>query len=564
MRIGLIAHGVLAAAALLFAYQTWTRDKTEKPKVGDHVVWNKGPVKAIVYSSKKKTTRIEKRSDDGGEFFWGIHEQTRRAPKPGAPPANPHGAPPANPHGAPPANPHGAPPAPMPPKPAPKAPAAAPKAAPAKPAPKAPAAPKPASGGPDFRLGTGGPQPDPAEKPPAKPAPKAAPAKAAPAKASPPPAADEASSEAAAGAAESSEMTSTEEPKPEEPETITVTSEFPVGEAGENLFELYANLKAMRALGKLDEEKLKEYELNESEENLTILFEDGSQKTLILGKKVYRGADRFVLDNETDEAYVLAGDLLKGIDGGQSGLSLKKLHTFEEDEIGEVKITTEKGEREFIRTKGEKDGREVIHWADKADAMENNQTVGNFLDRLGKLKPVEYDTERPVSDLIQVCTVRFFNKHGKELGHTEFYRLPPDKQEPDSSGKRQTHYYVSTERTHSLGKTSRLAAERVDQDAVQIFGIDPAPSAIDDAPKMPGQIEDSAPLAPGQEESQPKGATQPKPAAPKPAAPKPAAPKPAAPKPAAPKPAAPKPAAPKPAAPKPAAPKPAAPKPASP
>ena len=37
MRTGPAIHGALLIVALLFAYKTWTRDKTEEPKAGEYV-----------------------------------------------------------------------------------------------------------------------------------------------------------------------------------------------------------------------------------------------------------------------------------------------------------------------------------------------------------------------------------------------------------------------------------------------------------------------------------------------------------------------------------------------
>lgn len=90
-----IAHGVLLAVMLGFAYHTWTKDKTAKPNTGEVSIWDmsSADLTAIELESTKsdaanaaqntqRTVRIERRNDKGAEYWWGSETRTDQKPKP--------------------------------------------------------------------------------------------------------------------------------------------------------------------------------------------------------------------------------------------------------------------------------------------------------------------------------------------------------------------------------------------------------------------------------------------------------------------------------------------------
>lgn len=88
MTRGPIIHGVLLVAALLFAYQTWTREEKVEPTTGKVVLWSV-PAASIteatyhIDAEEERTVRIERRSDEHGSYLWGwetraVIETTKR------------------------------------------------------------------------------------------------------------------------------------------------------------------------------------------------------------------------------------------------------------------------------------------------------------------------------------------------------------------------------------------------------------------------------------------------------------------------------------------------------
>jgi hypothetical protein len=389
MRVGPIAHGALLVAALGFAYQTWTREKTETPKVGTVAVWSEAveDFEAFAYDGEDKSLRVERRNEGGEAYYWGQVTRTEKKKKPkvpvkGAPgdtaggqvidgeddghghgpgghgrptPPRPGAAPGATPPGAIPGKPPtpGAAPSKAEPSKAEPSKAEPSKAEPSKagggPGPKTPQARSPHHAG----AGQGEPEaPKPGGATPAKPGdkPGAAPGKpddksaggAAPAKPGAGGSSGPAGEPAPEGEGEEAEGEGepAAEPAPEPEETTSKTKEFPVGKLGQELINNLASLKALRDLGTLTDKQKEEYELAESKENLTVFFKGGKKHSLIIGSRVFGGGDRYVMNPDNGRGYVLSNsEIMRHIDGAESALAPRGLHEFQ-DEIPPSSVTS--------------------------------------------------------------------------------------------------------------------------------------------------------------------------------------------------------------------------------
>ncbi len=383
MRSGPIIHGSLLVIALLFAYQTSTRSKDEKPTRGTHQVWKMSKVVAIHLESESKTLKVETRTDKQGVYLWGREDRTRKVPEKKE--DKDHGD-----HGD-----HG-------------------------------------------------------EMP----------------KTDPPP---DALTEPAAD------------------EFVTTTREFPIGIAGDTLLKDYEGLVALRKLGPLSPEQLEEYDLHEKTINLTVLGQGEEQRTLLLaGKAIYGGTDRYALDVTSNIGYVISGKFVQPLDSAETSLGLKKKHLYDEEEVLSIEVKTTAGDKEILKGKTTDEKGDHTIWSDAAKPDENDQTLANFIDRVSKLRPSQYEPSLTAKDLVHIATLRYLDAGGKSKGYLELYRQLPSMQEPSTDPKAPpvtTQYFIKTERTRALGKVSRLSAERVDQDLVELFGIAAPPDPP--APKKP-------------------------------------------------------------------------------
>lgn len=393
MMRGPIIHGVLLVAALAFGYQTWTREKKVEPKTGKVVVWSiaADKVSAVVYQTKDRDVRLDRKAGERGAYLWGTEARTTRV------------------------------------------------------------------------------------RPPTKPGETAPPAE----------------------------------------ETTTTTSrEFPADERADEAVADLAQLRALRDLGELTEEDKAKYELTDSTDSVTVYY-DGGQHSLILGGRVYGGADRYVIDTATNRGYAIAGKIIAPLHGGESGMNLRKLHTFTDDDVGKVALTGDAlGGKQLGLLRTEVDGEtgKKKGWADERTPDKLDQTLANVLDRIGeKVRPTQYDSEEAITKrapLTKLMTARYTDKRGKEIGFFEMYKVvepapeptptpepaddtakPPEGKDGKPAGGKDAktaddkepaaetaapvepkapepvvNYYVRTERTHIYGKIGKALGELIEKD----------------------------------------------------------------------------------------------------
>ena len=527
MKIGPVAHGALTVLALGFAYQTWTRDKSEPPKAGEVTVWNEsvGDFESFAYDAENKSVKVEKRSEAGSTYYWGSVTTSKKPPKPKMPvkgddpeKAGEEGAPGG--HGMPPGGPGGPGMPGMPPtrpgpggaKPGEKAPAtpAKPgeKAATAKPGEKAaPAKTAPAKTAPAKPATTTPAKPAPAKPAPKKPAGGTAPKgpgsphhmQATQPGAEPVDTPDE-------GGMDTPDSSSSAPAEPAEEEAVTTTREFPIGKGGRDLVTSLAHLRALRDLGKLSDQQKEEYGLVDSKENLTVFFKGGKQYNLIVGERVFGGSDRYVLQADSGKGYVLShAEILRHIDGAETSLGLKDLHRFQEDAddqappktpqdpnapkpkkdrypgVQSILIEGGSNSRELVRSDtSDPKGETTLGWAGKDKPGQADLSLSNFLSQVDRLKPTDYDPAIDESSLEKVLSIKYRGGGSKVLGQFELFKKQqvtpeikpdtPDEEGADKANESKVEYYVKSDLTRIPGKVSKMAAERVEQDIPQLFG----------------------------------------------------------------------------------------------
>lgn len=444
-------HALLTALALLVAYFTWTRDRTQVQS--EWVValdLNKRDISNLLYEDENRTVSVERRTNAEGDLYSWVTVKTRSkqlltnpmqppGPPPGAPPAgaSPHGMTPPGPGPAGVRPPPGQPPGrPMPGQPAP---AAAPPA-------RTTAAPVPPKGGDKAIVDKDHPAPAPAPAAAAAPAPAAA---AAPGAASP-------AAPAAAPAAPA--------PIHEVKETVT-TKAFRGNEQSDKLLDLFAPMRVVRALGIVDEKKTKELGLDNSKKSLTIVAK-GQPTKFVLGQNSYGSGDIYARDQQ-GQVYLLSHRMVSDFEFAESRLMERRLHRFERADFDriEVQATTSKGPKTRTLLQKNRQDNANFYFADAASPDKRDDSARNWVDKVLRMAINDYVNEgeepQPTAEATSgppngaVVTIKFFDGR-KQIGEAVLSRYP--------SKTGPVEYFAKTETTIGMVRLLAATAESAIQD----------------------------------------------------------------------------------------------------
>lgn len=453
-------HGVLAGLALVAAYMTWTRDriqvKEDQPVVLDY---GKRDVERLNYQDESRTVSVERRSGADGEPYAWVTVTTRSKtlltnPGGAMPPGMMPGMPPGMPPGA--GSPHGGPPPG----------AMSPHGGPTPPGAISPISPNPTTGGPASAL-----RPIPGGKAPAgtKGGEKAAGDKDRPAAGGAPAVAAANAPATAPATAPAAPAAPTPAPPPihDVKETVTVKS-FRGSDAAMDLLGSFAPLRAIRALGQVDENKAKELGFPESKKRLTVVAK-GQTTEFVLGSTSYGGGDSYARDGQ-GRAFLLSQRIISDFDLAESRLMEHRLHRFERGDFDRIEVAVA-GKKRTVLQKKRQDASNYF-FVDATSPDKRDDTLKNWIDKVQRIAVSDYVAQgeeptlnapapqnpaQPPPKLGEVMTIRYFDAN-KELGSTVFSRQVNPK-----SG--QPEFYARTELTIGLVRLTGLSAESALKDA---------------------------------------------------------------------------------------------------
>ena len=241
-------------------------------------------------------------------------------------------------------------------------------------------------------------------------------------------------------------------------EGATTRKAFLVGEAGDKLVASLSTLRALRALGKLDAARKQELGLDAPKETLRVIS-GAVTHALRLGGKVYGGSDRYAEYVKTGEAFVVGGDALRDLDAAESRLVEREVHRFKPDAVKAMAV--KRGDRARALVRGGVDAK-ALFWADAGKPDAKDETAGNWVAKLDRLKVTDY-VEDQAADAAEsvapepVVRVEYAGAGGESLGFLELQKTPSEK-----DGK--FDYQARTEHTRGLVKVSQFLGEQVEQD----------------------------------------------------------------------------------------------------
>ncbi|WP_428266274.1 hypothetical protein [Haliangium sp.] len=274
-----------------------------------------------------------------------------------------------------------------------------------------------------------------------------------------------------------------EDDQPLKASEVATTRSFMVGEAGREAITGFAELRALRALGKADDELMETYELTGHKEVITVIL-DGESRRIALGGRVFGTRDRYgqIIDN--GEVYVLSEELFRDLLNGEASLRMMKLHGYEDDDVAKVVIHVNGKERALVRTTvTDERGNEHSSWADAQIPDKADQTMANFLRTVGTLRPSRYEPELAPDSMKTVVRVEYQRGDGSPLGWVELYERPAAETDApaettEPAGDEETTrrekanravYYMRTERTRVPASVVYTTATRISEDIDQIF-----------------------------------------------------------------------------------------------
>ncbi len=193
------------------------------------------------------------------------------------------------------------------------------------------------------------------------------------------------------------------------------------GSSAEKMWELFAPLRASRALGVLDADTLKDLGLAEPKKRLKVTFK-GVTKSFSLAPAPPGGTDPYVRDDEDGRVYLVPRQILTDFQAAKSNLVERRFHNFLLQDVDKIVISSAGKKKEFqFRNFEGRPGGELF----PADAPDRaDQTASNWHERVFALFPAEVlgKDEKPVGGPPKQAVRIDYLYRGKPVGWLELSR----------------------------------------------------------------------------------------------------------------------------------------------
>lgn len=237
------------------------------------------------------------------------------------------------------------------------------------------------------------------------------------------------------------------------------SSEFPLGDEGEDIWERVVHLRALRDLGVLEQSGLQQYGLDSTERRLTIVTSEG-ERIIEIGGTVFGNIHRYAFEAASGRGYVLSDQIVRALEGGQSSLRQQTLHRFRQDEVGRVTASGPSGERTMLRRPGPT--RPADSWVSPETPDQPDQGFQNFINHVRQIAMLAYESSVSLDTMQFLVRMDYADEDGDPLEFMELYKTPTG--EPDV-----WNYYLRTQTTRIPAQAHRNLAERVDRDLTDVF-----------------------------------------------------------------------------------------------
>jgi len=225
------------------------------------------------------------------------------------------------------------------------------------------------------------------------------------------------------------------------------TKRFISVDEAEKLLSTMAPAKSYRSLGKIDPARLVDYGLDKPESKLSVDVA-GNTYRLEVGALTPGSGDYYVRDPDTGQVHTFSAEQIGKLKFSESRLLEHDLHGFNADDVRAVEVVAGGKKRRAVRAEGKPNA-----WADPATPMVVDETVGNWLLKVQRLRPQNYvdkPANLPASALVRV---EYYDQKGK-AGYLELFRATGAEKK----------YLARSERSRWYVEIPASAAEPIEQD----------------------------------------------------------------------------------------------------
>ena len=210
-----------------------------------------------------------------------------------------------------------------------------------------------------------------------------------------------------------------------------------------------APLKAFRNVGRNPGYKAADFGFSEPDGTVTITIK-GTDHKLVLGENRTGGLGPVRARRIDDGGLCREGRQPSGSEAGNQRFVEHDLHEWKEADVTGAKVTAGAKTRQIVR--GSSEGKKF--WADPGAPTQNDETIGNWMTKVERLRPNEYAASPPERKEI-VVRIDYTAPGGG--GYLELVKA-------SSGAPGKPDYFIATERTRQYGKVTQNVGEQVEQD----------------------------------------------------------------------------------------------------
>ena len=165
----------------------------------------------------------------------------------------------------------------------------------------------------------------------------------------------------------------------------------------------------------------------------------GLTHELLIGGQVFGGEDRYVMAPPDRKVYVLPGQYVTVLLGGDQTLSERRYHVYTKDRMAKLILTDQKGATKTFVNQSQLGS--VIQWALESDPDTPDINVSNVIGQMDDAGLVSYRADVDPAQVTRLLRADFLDAAGDSLGFLEFYEKP---------GANPGEHYLRTEHTRVL------------------------------------------------------------------------------------------------------------------